>query len=134
MAPSSLSADYYKIIPHKLGNGPTGGDLVGVVVGYCPTQSTPDLAPEKARAILERIAAVEYGENSQAHDWVGRMIADVLGLQVSDTKDRNKVVAVLKGMIASRQIEIVRRTRKTDGHERPVVVVVGTATAGHPHS
>lgn len=61
----------------------------------------------------------EYRSDTQSPDWIGRAVAEVLGLNTDD--DRPRIKALLKVWIANRVLKTVTRKDATR-HEKTFVV------------
>ena len=62
-------------------------------------------------------------ENSQASNWAGHAIGEVLGVDVGDSAGRQRVKSLLKAWITSKALKVERRHVPRDGREKPMVVV-----------
>lgn len=96
LAPPADQSDWFKLHSVNLGNGPQGGDSVGVVT----TWKWPDPLDGITGADFEKVASVIRGgkwrEDVQAAAWVGKAVADALDMDATDKADRTKI----KGMLA----------------------------------
>lgn len=96
LAPPADQSDWFQLQSIHLGNGPMGGDSVGVVT----TWTWPDPLAGITGADFEKVARVIRGgrwrEDVQASAWVGKAVAEALSMDASDKTDRTKI----KGMLA----------------------------------
>ena len=103
-------ADWYRLIPVRLANGgPEGGDSVGVIERWTPTEISA-IFDDTARARIQaEIVSGEWRAQHTAKDWAGRAVAQVLGLDVSNPANKVRVIALLKDMLAKGQLRIENR-------------------------
>ena len=59
------------------------------------------------RKVQAEIAAGRWRENSQAKDWAGRAVADVLKLDTSNKAHRTKIAGLLKTWIKNGMLVVV---------------------------
>jgi hypothetical protein len=94
LAPPVDKSDWYKLVSVDLGNGPHGGDSVGVVTKW----EWPDHLAGVTGSDFERVAAVIRGdkwrEHPKAKKWVGIAAARAMNLNV--VTDQAKIIAMLK--------------------------------------
>jgi len=87
---------WYKLIPVSLGNGPNGGDSVGVAT----TWVWPDPLDGVTGTDFDKVAAAlrggEWRKNTQAKAWVGKPIAKALALDLDSKQDKAKVTELIK--------------------------------------
>jgi hypothetical protein len=78
----------------------SGKDLLGVT----PWQWPDPLAGMTGADFDKAAAAIKAGrwrDNSQAKDWAGKAVADALGLDISDRRDKAKVAGMIKAWLAA---------------------------------
>jgi hypothetical protein len=101
MTISPETKSWYKLIPVFLGNGPNGGDSVGVATPW----KWPDPLAGITGTDFDRAAAAVKGgnwrKNPQAKDWVGKPIAKALALDLDSKSDRAKVTELIKYWIGT---------------------------------
>ena len=98
VGPPPDNADWYFLESVPLGNGGLGsasGDKVGVVTTWTPPDPRQRITEADLPLILDRVAKGEYRANSQAEDWVGKVVADVLGLDIEEPSTKADVKALL---------------------------------------
>jgi hypothetical protein len=103
-APPSDASDWYQMFSISLGNDPTDGDgdSIGVVVPYSPPDAfegvTPDHLFQVQTAVATRSETSRFRVDVQASAWVGKVVANVLGLSpdASVKGDRRKINSLLK--------------------------------------
>ncbi|MGE0854126.1 MAG: hypothetical protein AB7O44_31700 [Hyphomicrobiaceae bacterium] len=50
-------------------------------------------------AVQRRIAEGRFRQNNQAADWVGKAVAEVLGLSLTNKGDRQRITALIKSLV-----------------------------------
>jgi hypothetical protein len=94
LAPPVDKSDWYKLVSVDLGNGPNGGDSVGVATKW----EWPDHLAGITGSDFDRVATVIRGDKWRQHPkakkWVGIAVARALNLNVMG--DHAKIVAMLK--------------------------------------
>lgn len=114
--------DWYRLIAVRLANGgPENGDSVGVVERWIPTEITAAFDDAVRARIQAEIVSNEWRLHVSAKDWAGNVIANVIGADVADPADKGRVAALLKDMIAKKQLRIDRR-QDSSRHLRDFVV------------
>ena len=117
LAPPADKSDWFELKSVDLGNGPgievggvrfnAPGDSVGVVKRW----EWPDPLAGMTGQDFERVAAVirrgKWRENVQAKAWVGRAVAEALGLDASNKAHRAKIVGMLKMWLAAGSLIVV---------------------------
>lgn len=99
-------ADWYRIESVDLGNGiladTTYGDSVGVVTCWTPPDAmdgvTADTLYQVQCLVAERTEHARYRADVQAASWIGKAVADVMGLSSfsEDKADRSKINRLLR--------------------------------------
>jgi hypothetical protein len=79
----------------------------------------------QTEAIFAKIRSGRWRAHVQASSWVGYAIADVLGLDVRDADDREKVKAALNMWIASGKLRVVTVKDEKGTFKQFVVVAPG---------
>lgn len=77
-----------------------------------------ELAPSDIRALQERVAGGDRGENCQANDWVGHDIAEVFGLCAE--KDKPELKRIQSVLTRSGYLQVEHR--EVRGRSRPFVI------------
>jgi len=114
LSPPAESADWYQLESISLRNGPgyAAGDSIGVAVAW----QWPDVLAGITQADFAKAATLiragRWRESKQATDWVGKPVAEALGLDLAKTAGRTKVSAVVKSWIADGSLVVV------DGHDK----------------
>lgn len=101
----AAKADWFRIASVPLCNGDLqifgesyGGDSVGVIEPYELTEAVEQLGHDQIEAVQARIAEGPFDrENSQAKNWAGHAVAEVLGLCPRD--DRQKITRLINQLV-----------------------------------
>ncbi|WP_267381775.1 MULTISPECIES: AAA family ATPase [unclassified Sphingomonas] len=126
-------AQWFRLASQNVGNStgqddPFGedGDSVGVVTRWNPPDAFENVTVDHLRAVQTLVAAGEYKENHQAADWVGKAVADVLGISADKgaATDRAKINALLRTWLGNGALVVVER-RDPDKREMKKYVEVG---------
>jgi len=118
LQPPAEESDWFKLNSVHLGNGPLGGDSVGVVAPWKWPDALAGITGTDFEKATTLIRAGRWRENVQAADWVGKPIAEALGLDLANKADKAKVKAVLKSWMAASSLAVVdgldddRKSRK----------------------
>ncbi|ASJ91262.1 AAA family ATPase [Porphyrobacter sp. CACIAM 03H1] len=105
------------------GNGLSQGDQVGAAAIWQAPDPFEGLSVRDLYNVQHAIAGGDYAANVQASDWVGRAVADALGLDAGDKKDKGRISSLLASWINSGALAVEKRKDKAKGRERPFVVV-----------
>jgi hypothetical protein len=97
LMPPADKSDWHKLESVDICNGPPGeSDLVGVVTSW----KWPDAMAGMTGADFDKVTAViragKWRESSQAKAWVGYAVAQALGLNGDNRKDRARIMGMLK--------------------------------------
>ena len=103
MSPSHEKATWYHMESIDLENaGPfLDGDNVGVVTEWKWPSPLEGVSVSDLRAVQAAVAEGRWRENSQANEWVGRAVAQAMGLDASNKQHRSKIMSLLKVWKAS---------------------------------
>jgi hypothetical protein len=103
-----------------LGNGTpdSPADWVGVVTPWAWQEVRSDVSEAGLHAVQKAVAGGRWRKSPQAADWVGKAIADALGLDLSLAAEHAKVKDLQKRMTTSgRLVEVegldAKRTTRT---------------------
>jgi hypothetical protein len=125
-APPISESTWYRLANIEVDNGRdvvdgkrVGGDQVGVVEPWTyPQARSVNLSPETIEAIKQKVGTKpRYKEHALADMWVGKPVAEVLGLDPED--DKEAIKAVVKRLMAMKALrrqagmDKVRREPKT---------------------
>jgi hypothetical protein len=93
-APPADASDWFELVSVSLGNGPDGGDSMGVVVPWSPPNAFEGVTGADLLAVQHKVASGEWRKDAQSPDWVGRAVAAALGLSITD--DRARIARMVK--------------------------------------
>lgn len=79
------------------------GDSVGVVTRWTPPDAFDGVTADHLYQVQQRVAASQWRADVQAKEWVGKVVADVIGVSADrDAKaDRAKINALLRSWFAN---------------------------------
>lgn len=120
-APAGVG-EWFELVSVHLDNGPDGGDSVGVATTWSPPDPFEDVTAAHLDEVERIIAAGDYRESVQSPDWAGRVVADVIGLDVGEPAEKAKAASILKTWIKNKALVVVRET-DGKGKPRPMVRV-----------
>lgn len=92
LAPPPDKSDWYKITSVEIGNG----DHVGVVTAWKWPDPLDQVTVADLRAVQDAVAAGQWRDNSQAADWVGKAVAQVMKLDTGNKQHKAKIIGLLK--------------------------------------
>lgn len=119
-------ADWYCLASVDLGNGSCGGMFPGDNMAVVEPWSLPDpfenVTPRHIAEVQARVANGEWRNSPQAKDWVGYVVADVLGLDASEKADKARISALMKVWIENGKFRI-EQMPDSKRQMRPCVVV-----------
>ena len=81
------------------------------------------VSAEHLEKVQNTIASGEWAKDSQANDWAGHAVAEVLGLDADDPADREKIKTLLKTWIENLALKVAHKPVKGKSRDRPVIVV-----------
>jgi hypothetical protein len=109
-APPSDQSDWYRLVSVELGNGQNDcGDSIGVVVPWSPPDAFEGVTAQHLYQVQCRVSAKRYRESSQATEWVGHAVAEIIGCNSTKEHkaDRARVSKVLRQWIANGALSVV---------------------------
>jgi hypothetical protein len=111
LAPPPEHADWYHIISVDLGNATDErpSDDVGVVTEWCPPNPFDQVTSHHLEKVMKLVSEGDYRESSQAKDWVGHVVAEVLGLDLDEPVAKSKVKTLLKQWIKNGALSVVKK-------------------------
>ena len=125
LSPPSEKAEWYRIESVELGNGTAeypAGDSVGVVVPWEFPKPLDGITAADLLRVQEAIDGKGLRENSQAKDWIGHVIGEVLGIESGEPKGATRIRSMLKSWLKSGALVVVERLDEKR-KPRPVVEV-----------
>ncbi|WP_421366980.1 AAA family ATPase [Agrobacterium tumefaciens] len=123
LAPPSDKSSWYRMVSFDLGNATNErpSDNVGVATTWTWPSATEGLTAKDLLAVQKVVNAGSYKDSVQAGNWVGQAVAEALGLDAQDDKDRIKeLLKVWKSTNALRVEQKEDANRKLTPH-----IVVG---------
>jgi hypothetical protein len=117
---------WFHLVSVYLGNGPDGGDSVGVATAWTPPDPFDDVTVDDLRRTQALIAGGNWRESVQSPDWAGKAIANILPLDLDDKADKAKAASILRAWIKSGSLVVVREA-DGKGNLRPFVRVGSSA-------
>jgi hypothetical protein len=112
---------WYKIESVDLGNKTQlhDADEVGVVTSYTPTAAADAVPNADLLEIAKRLDAGCHGENVQAKDWAGYVVAEVMNLD--PVKDKMRIANLIKTWIRRGDLKVVHEYDEGRRKDRPFV-------------
>ncbi|WP_374527264.1 AAA family ATPase [Novosphingobium sp.] len=112
------AADWFRIASVDLGNS----DSVGALEAWQLPGLFDDVSLDDLRTVQARIGERDWRENHQASDWCGRLVAEVLGLDISEKAGKAKAAGILKEWIKSGSLRIEERADRNRETRKYVVM------------
>ena len=122
------NAAWFKIESVDIGNGTDNrpADMVGAVASWTPPDPFDNVTTEHLRQVQAIVADGGCRGDPQAKDWVGNVVAEVIGLDLDDPADKAKAKSILKTWEKNGKFKTeIRKDRNRK--DRPFVAV-GEAT------
>jgi hypothetical protein len=135
MSPPSDKSEWYRLISIDVGNGSKDepSDYVGVVVTWEMPDAFKGITADDLLRVQQAVDGKTYRASSQAADWVGKAVAQVLGLNVEDKKDHTRIKSLVKAWIGNGAL-VVTNSMDAKGKSRPIIEVGNWALwSKHPH-
>jgi hypothetical protein len=135
-APPTEDSEWYRImsvpvmngaLPYTAPDGGNGGDNVGVVEAWSMPVAK-ELMPENIEAIKKEVATPVWREDVRAATWVGKAIAQILGLDPE--QDRDQIKQAIRKLISEKVLKTV--PGKSDRRKDCVYVVPSDWSAPVP--
>lgn len=118
LSPPADKSDWFKLENVELANG----DHVGVVIPWKWPDPFDGLTTAHLKAVQVAIDGKKLRQNSQAKDWAGYVIAEVLGMDADDKSDRHKIKSCINTWIDSGALR-VGSLEDDKGKIRPILEV-----------
>jgi hypothetical protein len=124
LAPPEATA-WFKLEPTVLPNGETefDGDSVAVVTPWAWPDPFDDVTVHDLRKAQDLIASGEWAENIQANNWAGKAVAQVLGVDLDEPSEKQKVKTIIRRWIREKVLRVEYQHDARTGRDRPMVVV-----------
>jgi RecA-family ATPase len=124
LAPPANAAVYRKMEGVKIDNG----EWIGVCLPYTLPDAFDGISAKDAKAAQRIVADAHTNdeplrESQQSKKWVGVPIADMLGIDITETKGKAKVSSIIKTWIKTNVLAVERITDPRQAREVAVVVV-----------
>jgi AAA domain len=111
-------------LQHKSVLLPNGDDM-GVVIPWKAPGPLDDVTPQQEKQVCDLIRGGDYRVDSQASQWVGNVVGQVLDVDVETEASREQIKAILKQWFASGVLKKVER--RSRGRHLALVVEPGKA-------
>ncbi|MGH6978003.1 MAG: AAA family ATPase [Brevundimonas sp.] len=124
LAPPPDGSTWYRMASVDLGNG-TGirpSDNVGVVSSWQWPDPFSGVGASDLYAVQKVVDGGSWRENIQAGDWVGKAVAEAMGLDLEDRAAKQKVKGLLKTWL-SEGVLVRTMGRDATSRERPMIEV-----------
>jgi len=110
LAPPAASAKWRKLTDVDLENGPAGhSDRAGVPIAWEPPGVLDGISAADLLAVQRAISAGEYRADPQSAAWVGHKIAEVLGWDATDPRDKARLKAAQRRWQQSGALRVEQR-------------------------
>ena len=116
-APAEV-ADWFRIASVDLGNS----DSVGALEAWQMPGLFDDVSLEDLRAVQARVVERDWRENHQASDWCGRLVAEVLGLDIGEKAGKAKAAGILREWIKSGALRVEERADRNRETRKYIVM------------
>jgi hypothetical protein len=123
-------SEWRQMISVDLGNNRhfwEAGDSVGVVVQWkwpSAASAIEAVEPDDFDKIAAIIGAGNCRANAQSKDWIGNVVADVLGLDRTNQDDKANVKLMIAGWIQDGRIQVVKRRCPTKREDKDFIDLV----------
>lgn len=99
-------ADWFELQSVALGNGNDGGDWMPVVVPWTPPDAFAGISVADLRRVQAAVAEGVWRHHFTAKDWVGKAVANVLGLNVEASRDKARIKTMVREWIANGALKV----------------------------
>jgi len=123
MQPPAEKADWRKLVAVPLGNSTSDDpeDWVQVATHWTMPALFHGVTTQHLDLVIARARSGEYRDSPQSPDWIGNVVAEVVGLDLEKSADRKKVSGMVKSWLGTKMLRIVAGKDKA---RRPVRFVV----------
>jgi RecA-family ATPase len=118
LAPPTDKCDWHRMASVSIGNG----DDVGVATKWNWPDPLEAVSVHDLREVQTKVASGQWRDSSQAKDWIGHALAQVLHLDPTNPRDKAKIAGLLKIWKASGMLRVVE-AKDEKGNMRPFVEV-----------
>lgn len=120
------AADWFRLTSVRLANGGAdGGDDIGVIERWTPPDANVTALEydNLVRAKVQTaISAGEWREHLSAKNWAGHAVAEIIGADLTNPSDKQRVKFLLADMISKRQLQTAKGL-DANRHQRDFVVM-----------
>jgi hypothetical protein len=111
MVPPASQADWRRLASVGLGNGDDtyAEDQVGVVAAWSWPDAFANITVDDTKAVQQRVSEDQWRADVQAASWVGKAVAEVLGLDLEDAADKSKAKSMVKKWVTNGVLVVVKR-------------------------
>jgi len=111
LAPPSETSTWFRLETVDLGNDTADrpSDWLGVVTRWEPPKPFDDVTLDHMYEVRRRVAEGHWRIDPQSSDWVGKCVAEVLGLDLSDKAVKSKVKTIIKTWIETGALKTEER-------------------------
>ncbi len=120
LAPPADKSVWRKMQGIRIGNG----EWVGVATEYALPDAFDGISATDARQVRLAVQACQQAprENPQSKQWVGHIVADILGLDMSEKSEKGRVISTVKTWIKSGILAVETVNSLRDGRDVKVVL------------
>tara|TARA_Y100001973_G_C5208904_1_gene343820 strand:- start:12372 stop:14234 length:1863 start_codon:yes stop_codon:yes gene_type:complete len=118
LSASLLQANWYERVSVALDNT----DEVGVVKCWKFPDAFSDVTLQQARKLQFKIDDCKPRLHHSADNWVGKIIAEELELNVEDKFDKAKIITIIKGWIKTKVLEVQEENNSRSGRSTKIVI------------
>jgi hypothetical protein len=125
LAPPTAARDWYVLVDVGLGNerADRDEDRIGVPVRWTPPRPLDDVTLDDCRRAWARIQSAdpitECRLDIQSKGWVGRIVGDCIGVDITDPVGRSKVKGIVNGWVRDAVLEKFNVVDPASRHTRP---------------
>lgn len=125
MQPPLDRATWRRLVNVDLGNATDAyaGDSVGVVTSWTMPGLFDGLTTDDLRRVQIKIASGNWAENSQAGNWAGYAVAEVLEISAGTASEKTRIKSLLAIWIKSKALKVGREHDSRNGRDRPTIIV-----------
>jgi RecA-family ATPase len=124
LAPRSDKSDWYQMVGHDLGNATAErpSDHIGVCTPWRWPNAMADVRVSDLLAVQKVINAGSYKDSVQAKNWAGHAVAEAMGFDLEDGKEKAKAKQCLAEWKKSGALRVEQKEDE-NRRQRPFVVV-----------